>query len=278
MIFSTTQSVAEIPNKFKVYTAGAGLAGQYCRALVEAYNKKYDSAATISIKPGANGLLVLLEMVNDPNLSFSCMSSLPVLLAIEYPNYIQDLNMIAPLNIFCSAPHIFNTKLSSPYNHLSELMAAKKTITVGQHTMIGQIVAQKMFNLDAITVNFKSATDAIPSLVEGTLDLYIDSGTFSSTGLTKSLGRIGGASTTPGPDLTNTVLSKQIPSPYCVHHIHKKHEAHFGELNARLNIIQKSNVFTSMLLKVHNEPLYFNVLESKNNIDAYSKAILSVTR
>ena len=278
MIFSTAQSVAEIPKNFKVYTTGAGVAGPYCRALVEAYNNRYDSAVTISIKPGANGLLAVLDMLNDSNFSFSCMTGAPVVFTIANPNHTQVLSMMTPVNLFCDSPLMFSTRLLSPYNNLSELMTAKKTVTVGQHTLIGQFATQKMFNLDAIIVNFKASTDAIPSLVEGALDVYIDGGALSATGLTKSLGRIGGASTTPGPNLTNTALGKQIPTYGCVNYTHKKNEAHIEELNARLNIIQKDTLLTSMLLKINNEPLFSNVPESKNYVDTFSKAISTTVR
>ena len=278
MIFSTAQSIAEIPNKFKVYTTGAGVAGPYCRALVEAYNNKYNATATLSIKPGASGLLALLDMLNDTNFSFSCMVAAPATLAIANPTHIKDMDAITPINAFCDTPLIFNTRLSSPFNNLSELVNTKKAITVGQHTMAGQVASQKMFSQDATNVNYKTMTEAIPSIVEGTLDVYIDGGTLSGTGLTKSLGRIGGASTTPGQNLTNTVLGKQIPTYGCVNFTHKKYEAYAVELNARLNIVQRDSLLTSMLLKVHNEPLFLNVPESKNYVDTFSKAISTIVR
>ena len=168
--------MADIPKKFKVYSTGAGFAGPWCRTLVDSYNKKYDSEAILMIKPGTGGLLATLDMLKDPEFSIQCAAGMSEMFfnRLQYPTYAKELEMISIINMCCESPVMFNTRLSNSFNTLPELLASKKILTIGHHTTAGKIIATKIFNPNSTFVNFKSATDALPSIVSGDIDVYID--------------------------------------------------------------------------------------------------------
>lgn len=277
LVISSTMTIAEIPKKFKIYTTGAGLASTWCRTLVELYNKKYESAVTLVTKPGTGGLLATLEMLNDPELSVQCLAGMSELFfnRLQYPTYAKELEMVSVVNLSGEVPVMFNTRLSGPFNTLPELLDSKKILAIGYHTTAAKIIAAKIFNPNSTFVNFKSAVEALPSIVEGSIDVYIDGGTLSSTGLTKSLGRVFGPDTTAGINLTDKYKDVifRIPGANISS---KKHEEHFEELNRRFNIIQKEDAMTVLLTKVSNVPLFLDLPKSKTYIQSITDRVKDI--
>jgi len=273
----STISMADIPKKFKVYSTGAGSAGPWCRTLVDSYNKKYDSEAILMIKPGTGGLLATLDMLKDPEFSVQCSAGMSEMFfnRLQYPTYAKELEMISIINMCCESPVMFNTRLSNSFNTLPELLASKKVLTIGHHTTAGKIIAAKIFNSTSTFVNFKSATDALPSIVSGDIDVYIDGGTLSTTGLTKSLGRVFGPDTTPGINLTDKYKDVifRIPSANISS---KKYEEHFEELNRRFNILQKDDIMTNAIIKINNGILSLDLPQSKAYIQSISNNIKDI--
>lgn len=277
LVLVSTISAADIPKKFKVYTTGVGFAGSWCRSLVDLYNKKYDSEAILIIKPGTGGLLATLDMLKDPEFSVQCAAGMSEMFfnQLQYPTYAKELEMISIINICCESPVMFNTRLSNSFNTLPELLASKKILTIGHHTTAGKIIATKIFNPNSIFVNFKSATDALPSIVSGDIDVYIDGGTLSSTGLTKSLGRVFGPDTSPGINLSDKYKDVifRIPGANISS---KKHQEHFKELNRRFNIIQNNDDMTNMLIKINASILFFDLPQSNEFIQSISSKLKDI--
>lgn len=274
----STISMADIPKKFKIYTnSGVGVAGTWCRALVESYNKKYDSEAILIIKSGTGGLLATLDMLKDPELSVQCLAGMSELFfnRLQYPTYAKELEMVSIINMCCESPVMFNTRLSNSFNTLPELLNSKKILTIGYHTTAAKIIAAKIFSPNSTFVNFKSAVEALPSIVEGSIDVYIDGGTLSTTGLTKSLGRVFGPDTTPGINLTDKYKDVifRIPSGNISS---KKYEEHFEELNRRFNIIQKDDIMTNAIIKINNDILSLDLPQSKAYIQSISNNIKDI--
>ena len=260
---------AEIPKKFNVYTSGAGAATAYCRELVNEYNKKYQSQVLLVIKPGAGGLLATLDMVNDTNFSFYCFaaSSEMFLNRIQYPGYEKEHDALTPVAVIAEAPIIFNTRISSPFTTLTDLIDSKKPLTVGYHTTTALILSNKIFNPNTTTfVNHKTAQDAIVSVADGSIDVYIDGGTFSGkayTSMFKSLGYMYGPNSTPGVNLTAKFKHKNIAKSAAVVLTTKNTKiTDIEELNQRLNIVLKEPVLTNIIVNLNNAPVFLNLQET----------------
>lgn len=259
---------AEIPKKFNVYISGGSSSGVlYCRELVNEYNKKYQSQAVLVAKPGAGGLLATLAMVNDTNFSFYCFAgnSEMFLNRIQYPAHNEEHDMLTPVNVISEAPYVFNTRISSPFNTLTELLGSGKQLIVGYHTTNQKIVAEKIFNMNTVFVHHKSAQDAIPSIHEGLIDVYIDAGTFSGksyNSLFKSLGHIHGPNTTPGINLTAKFKHRNIAKNWAGFMTSKNNAHDIEELSKRLAIVVKEDVLTNIIVGINNLPLFLNLQES----------------
>ena len=271
LILSSVFANAEIPKKFNVYTSGAGTATRYCLELVNQYNKKYQSQALLVIKPGAGGLLATLAMVNDTNFSFYCFAgnSEMFLNRIQYPAHNKEHDMLTPVNVILESPYIFNTSISSPFNNLTELLDSTKNLTVGYHTTNASIVAKKIFKKDTVFVNYKSAQDAIPSILQGSLDIYIDGGALSAKNyesMIKSLGHIYGPSTISGVNLTAKFKHMNIAKNW-IGFITSNNNNDIEELSNRLAILVKEDVLTNIIVDINSLPLFLNLQESINFLE-----------
>ena len=259
---------AEIPKKFNVYTSGAGSATRYCLELVNEYNKKYQSQAVLVIKPGAGGVLATLAMVNDTNFSFYCFAgnSEMFLNRVQYPTHNTEHDMLTPVNVILEAPYVFNTRISNPFDNLTELLDSGKQLTVGHHTTNQKIVAEKIFPTNTVFVNYRSAQDAISSIRDGSIDIYVDGGAFSAKNyesMIKSLGHIHGPSTTPGVNYTAKFKHKNIAKNWAGFMTSKNNNASdIEELSNRLAIVVKEDVLTNIIVSVNNLPLFLNLQES----------------
>jgi len=265
---------AEIPKKFNVYTSGAGTATRYCLELVNQYNKKNQSQAVLVIKPGAGGLLATLAMVNDTNFSFYCFAGNSEMFfnGIQYPEHEKEHSMLTPVNVILESPYMFNTRISSPFNNLIELLGSGKQLTVGYHTTNARMLANKIFSKDTVFVNHKSGNEALPSIREGLIDVYIDGGAFSGKSyesMIKSIGYIHGPSTTlAGVNLTAKFKHMNIAKNWIGFITSKNNKASdIEELSKRLAIVVKEDVLTSIILDISSLPLFLNLQESTNFLE-----------
>jgi len=283
MLFLTISvlSHAEIPKQFNVYTTGFGISVPYCRSMVDEYNKIYNAQATVIVKSGASGLLATLEMVKDKNFSLQCFpgTSELVINRTQFPNHDLEYDQVTMVTIVAESPVMFSTRSTSSFNTLPELIASKKSLTVGHHTSFGLLVASKIFNKDTVFVNFKSAADAIPTLLDGSLDVYIDGGglsTYIVSGMLKSLGTIHGSSSSLGVDLNKkypNVLVYKTMAAISTSKINDPKD--IEELNRRLSVILKDEKFVNMIKGINNNPVFKSVKESNDIVDAMKKNMAS---
>jgi len=264
---------AEIPKKFNVYTSGAAVPTRYCLELVNEYNKKYQSQALLVIKPGAGGLLATLAMVNDTHFSFYCFAgnSEMFLNRIQYPAHNKEHDMLTPVNVILESPYVFNTRISSTFNNLTELLDSGKELTVGHHTTNQKIVAEKIFPTNTVFVNYRSAQDAISSIRDGSIDIYVDGGGLSATNyksMIKSLGHIHGPNTLSGVNLTAKFKHLTIAKNWIGFITSKNNNARdIEELSNRLAIVVKEDVLTNIIVDISSLPLFLNLQESTNYLE-----------
>lgn len=274
-------SQAEIPKQFNVYVSGFGISIPFCRGMIDEYNKVFNSQVTLVVKPGASGLFATLEMVQDKNFSVQCFpgTSELVLNRKQFPNHDYEYDQVTMVTIVAESPVMFSTRLANAFNSLPELISSKKSLAVGHHTSFGLLIASKIFNNDTVFVNFKSATDAIPSLLDGSLDVYIDSGGLSPyivSGMLKSLGTINGSSNSLGVNLNSNYPNVLVYKPMAAMATSKNNNPKdIEELNRRLSVILKDEKFVNMIKGINNNPVFKSVKESNDIVDAMKKDLLS---
>ena len=267
-ILTSVFANAEIPKKFNVYTSGAGTATRYCLELVNQYNKKYQSQALLVIKPGAGGVLATLAMVNDTNFSFYCWAgnSEMFLNRVQYPAHNTEHDMLTPVNVILESPYVFNTRISSPFNNLTGLLSSGKELTIGHHTTNARVVAAKIFPMNTVFVNYRSAQDAISSILDGSIDIYVDGGALGAKNyesMIKSLGHIHGPNTTLGVNYTDKFKHMNIAKNWIGFITSKNNNASdIEELSNRLAIVVKEDVLTNIIVGVSSLPLFLNLQES----------------
>jgi len=274
-------SWADIPKQFNVYTSGFSISVSYCRTMIEEYNKLYNSQVSLVVKPGASGLLATLEMIKDKNFSFQCFpgTSELVLNRKQFPGHDYEYDQMTMVTVVAESPVMFSTRESNSYNTLPELIANKKLLMVGHHTSFGLLIGTKIFNSDTVFVNFKSAADALPSLLDGSLDLYIDGGGLSPyivSGMLKSLGTINGSSNSLGVNLNSKYPNVLVYKPMAAMATSKNNNPKdIEELNRRLSGILTDEKFVNMIKGINNNPVFKSVKESNDIVDAMKKDLLS---
>ena len=201
--------LAEIPKNFKVYTSGVGISVPLCTKILNEYNRLYNTSAILVVKPGASSLIAIKEMANDKQFSILCFTGLAenVFNPKLYPQFKEDHDKLTSIAALSDNATLFYTRSGSPYKDLQDLIANKQDLTIGTHNAFGKSIANLIVknSTKVVFVDYKNARDSISSLVDGTLDLYIDGGglvTSVEAGILKSLGQFHAPKTVPWPDMS----------------------------------------------------------------------------
>jgi tripartite-type tricarboxylate transporter receptor subunit TctC len=240
-------SSATIPDKFTVYSSQvSGLKNTFCRAIFEQYTKTYNATAVFEVKPGADGVIATEELFHDKSFAVLCSGAAESI----FNNFIYKgheeahaaLNVVA---IIGYAQTVLYTGTGNKYDTLPELLKNKKSILVGYNTTGLKLVAQKALEGHDVTwVPFKQASDALPALMDGTLDMFTDAGILepiAKGGKIKSLGYINGPSTTSGINLNATYKeAAKLKIFMAVTTSNTTNEADVIEMNRRLSAIINS--------------------------------------
>jgi len=203
---------AEIPREFSVHIPNTGVKNTICRALFDLYAKKYNASPVYAIKEGAGGMLAMLEMLENKKFSVSCSGPSELVFNTKiYPGHEKEHKELSTVAIITTGPTSFYTAYNSKFNNIKDLMKSGKPITIGQHTIANKMIAQLVFgDYPIIWVPFMSPNSSLPSLIDGSLDLYVDTGVLESMvnyGKLKSLGHLNGPNTLNGPN-----LNKEFPA------------------------------------------------------------------
>jgi tripartite-type tricarboxylate transporter receptor subunit TctC len=220
LIFSVIclNSYAELPTTIPLYYAQlTGGKINVCRALFDLYDKKYNTSTVFINKPGADGLLAMEEMLKSKDFSLLCSGpSESVFNNIQYPGHEVSHNALTMVSIISVSPFSFITGNNNKYSTLPELLKSRKPITVGYHAQGLKFIAQTAFGDYPVTwVPYKNSSEALASLMDGTLDLYTDGGALeiiAKSGKLKSLGHLNGLDNTSGVNLNKVYpLAAKFP-------------------------------------------------------------------
>jgi tripartite-type tricarboxylate transporter receptor subunit TctC len=200
-------SADTVPTDFSVIARlPTGVLPTLCRSVFAAYAREYKSNVNIVIKPGADGILAVEDVTSSDKFTVLCASSTELVFNFfEYPQHVKIHSDLQPTNILSTTIVSFTSSPTSKYQNLVELIADKKSITVGFAGSAHGFIAKKMFNeKQLVLVPFKAAQQAIPSLLDGTLDVYLSGGAFEELhrdGKLKPMGHLHGRPTSLGPAL-----------------------------------------------------------------------------
>lgn len=269
---------AELPNQFNVYTTSANASSTVCRALFAEYDKVYSANTIIVTKSGATGMLAMIEMTKDKNFSMLCGSGLSesVINTYSYPGNEDAHKLLTMVTIIAESPTVFSTRPDSPYNTLPELMKSGKSITVGYNSAVQKLVGDILFeSYPVVWVPYKASTDALSSLLEGTLDLYIDGGGLTpliTANKLKSLGHFNGLDNTPGINLKKEFSeAAKIRAISSVTTSINNNASDIEEMNQRINKLMNNEIVINAIKQVSNLPLKKTVKESNDYIEYFRK-------
>ena len=267
-------SAYSLPNEFNVYIPNMGTKNTICRALFNLYAAKYDAHPTYIIKEGAAGMLAMLDALENKKFSISCSGiSETVFNSKVYPGHEKKHAELYTVTIIATGPVMFYTSYKSEYNSVTELMKSRKSITIGYHTTANKMVAQLVFgNYPIVWVPYSSPTTSVSSLIDGSLDLYVDTGALESLvgyGRLKSLGYLNGNNTLHGPDITyNFPAAAAFPSFMSVATSVNNNPADIEELNTRLSPLIKSKEMAAVLSLIGWSPQGLSVKLSNDMVNS----------
>ena len=151
------------------------------------------------------------------------------------------------------------------------LANTNRPITVGSHAQGGKFVAQMVIgNREVVWVNYKSQADALPSIIDGSLDLYAGGAwgtTYVKSGHLKSFGYINGPTSIPGPNLAHQYKhAAELKIILSINTTNKNAPEDVEEMNKRIKIIMGSADVLAVLEGIGNVPIWTSVNESADLI------------
>jgi tripartite-type tricarboxylate transporter receptor subunit TctC len=181
-----TTAFAEVPKQFNVYTQSqGGISDLACRKLFDLYNDRYQAETAVMFKPGLSGVLAIKEMLAQPKLSVECGSMSTVTTNyFQYPEHVADLNRATPIMFVHTAESFYYTgRAFIGARDIKDVWRqAKKdnrTLKVGVYYGLAQTGIDVMAEQEGVRVeyiNFKGPTDMVAVLINGDLDIAVDSG------------------------------------------------------------------------------------------------------
>jgi tripartite-type tricarboxylate transporter receptor subunit TctC len=264
---------AEIPKQFNVYVIGS-TAVNLCRELFKLYDAEYNTSTVIIQKPGAYGLLAVTALHLDPNFAVECggLNDL-VFGGIQFPD--QDVyNHLSVITMLGEYSILFTAGPKSTYSTLPELLRNKKSLLVGFSSISTKFIASKaLASADITWIPFKSPNDAVASLHEGLLDLYVDGGAFIplyKTGTLKNLGQLNGSNKSPFLNLNSEYPeATKFHGFMSVFTTDKTNQLDIVELNNRLTVLKRRPSFIKLLESFDTKPMDWSLEHAKEVIELF---------
>jgi tripartite-type tricarboxylate transporter receptor subunit TctC len=276
ILLFTVISHAALPANITLYTKGIG-GSQYsiCHKLFEEYDLKYNTNTVIKVVQGAGGLLATKQFVNSTE-------PLPLLCGgisefsfnnKDYPENKDYVKQFKTVSILASGPYFFTTRANSPYSTVWMLKQSGKHIFVGSQSSTLAAAAKIVFGDKNVTyVNYKSPQDAIASLLDGSVDVYVSGGAFialTDSGKMKDIGQtLAGFSKISldkeYPDLVTLSLLTSI------HSLNALSVSDTIELNKRIEYIMASPSMKPVLSQFSN-------LHTPNNVAQAEHIVKTIT-
>ena len=271
---------ATLPSTIMVYSSQlAGGKINVCRALFALYSVEYKADTIFIIKPGADGVIAMEEMLKSKDFALLCSGpSESIYNNAQYPGHEASHAELTAVLVVSDSPFSFITGVNNKYSTLPELLKSGKPIMVGYHTQGNKFIAQSVFGDYPVTwVSYKNAIDGIPSLMDGSLDVYTDGGALeviAKSGKLKSLGHFNGLADTSGINLNKVYPSVAKFSVFTSITISSKYSsADIEELNKRFNRILRSPEMLEALKTNINVPHGGTIKETNDFIDNFRKSV-----
>jgi len=259
------------PDIFNVY-ATSGVRNITCRALFDLYAREYNAYPVYIAKDGASGLIGMMAMMNDKTPSVACMGpSETIFNNTQYPGHEKEHAELKTITIVATGSVVFYTSGNSKYSNLKELINSDTPISIGYHTAANKTAAQLALNgKEVLWVPFNNPTASLSSLIDGSLTLYVETGSLDSiakSGRLKSLGYIGKNLSMSGPDITaDFPLATAVPVFISVTTNTNTSQKDIEELNTRLQMIIHSNEFNNLLSTISWLPSGTSIKQSNDII------------
>jgi tripartite-type tricarboxylate transporter receptor subunit TctC len=237
-----------LPDKITVYLS-SGARNTVCRNLFTIYARQYNADITFITKVGIGGVLAMTEMYRDPNFAVLCSGlSESVFNNAQYPGYEKEHAALTQVVMIADGQTSFYTRTNSKYNNILDIIKECKPVMVGINLATVQIITDAMFGDCPVTyVSFKGPGDALASLMDGSVDFYVESSFLESivkSGKLKSIGRINPTASMAGPDVTKYfphLAALRRFTSIATSNLNKKDD--IEELNKRLRPIVISDEF-----------------------------------
>jgi tripartite-type tricarboxylate transporter receptor subunit TctC len=272
-----------LPDEFNVYIPNAGIKNIACRAIFDSYALKYDAHPLYMTKEGTTGMAAMLAMLNDKKLSVMCAGpSEHIFNNYAYPGHEAEHNMLIGITMVANGPVIFYSGNNSKVNNIKELLKENRPVTVGYHASIHKVMIQIIFEgKNVIFVPYTSPNAAIPSLMDGSLDMYIETGALYpmvTAGKLKSIGIINGSSKLVGPDVTKDFIEiSKLPLFLSVSTSKDINPVDLEELNHRINLIIQSKEVSTVLETLAWFPATTTVSETNKIIKHFKTVADKIT-
>lgn len=186
LLVTPTLVLANAKEKNQVWVPFQG--GSYephCRALFTLYDKYFHTETVINVKPGANGLIAINEMLAAPKTQNRILCSTSSLAVYnEFVNkdvdfktkQIRVLLMTVNQSLTWFAPNS-NRAGSNLKDQVAYWKSLGRPINVGYNFATAETIVKYLASMPGLRINpvpFKTAPQMLPSLRDGSLDLAIN--------------------------------------------------------------------------------------------------------
>lgn len=284
-LLAASTTVAALPDAITLYSpnpTGAQTTG--CRAIFKLYDEKYGATSTFAFKPGATGMIAMKAMMEDKKFSVLCSGTAESVVNTSlYPGNEVAHAQLTMVAVIGDGPTAFSAGAKSPHTSVHDLLALNRPIMAGYHSTSLQFVAQIAFGSHPVVwVPHKSAKEGIPSLLDGSLDVYIDGGALAplvAAGTLKSLGHINGPATAPGATLAAAFPeAAKMRIIMAVTTSNQADPRDIEELNKRLATLVANPAYVEALRTISNTPLWLSVADSNALVARFRQAYYKLVR
>jgi tripartite-type tricarboxylate transporter receptor subunit TctC len=273
-------SAFAVPDQFNVYSSQtSGTKDTNCRAVFDLYAQKYNATPVFVVKKGASGMIAMKEMQADPKFSVLCSGpSESVYNNKAYPGNEANHKLLTMVTVVSLGPTTFYTGPNSKFTAITDLMKTGRPVTIGHNAQGPKSVAQAIFKGYPITwVPFTNSIDSLPALIDGTLDVYADSGSLeelSNAGKIRTLGHLNGPASVGGKDLAKDYPeAAQLPAFVAITTSVNNDPRVIEELNKRLIPLIKTEHVRQIIGKIGWEPAGYSVKQSNEMVEKINRLL-----
>lgn len=288
MLMSSLQPIRAqtVPDRITVYSpANAGARIDTCKSVLDVYEKQYNAKITYAFHPGADGVIAMEEMLRDKGFAVLCSGpSESIFNAVLYKDRAQSHAKLTMVTMLAVGASSFYTGPKTSQDDLPALLATKRPLKIGTHSSAQKFIGRAVFGDHAITwVNFGKPMDALPSILDGSIDIYMSSGSYEALvrdGKVKSLGFINGsAEYVQGRDLTSLFpAAARLPLFLALTTSLDQDARMVEEFNRRLQSIIGSDDVRQKYAKMSQKPLQSTVTQANDTVDLFRRLLLDQSK